>query len=160
MNAKLTGSGLLILFLLSAMAMTTAAAQGVYRWVDENGVTSYGETPPDGVQAERTDVRYDRTNPVRLQARLDEQRAVSDAIATRKDDEREVADEKKQIDAENEKIRAANCQLALDRQKKYDEAIRLYRPTEDGGRDYLTDQELDSERAEANLAVNEWCLKK
>jgi hypothetical protein len=28
---------------------------------------------------------------------------------------------------------------------------------EGGGRDYLTDAELDAERAEANRQVNEWC---
>ena len=69
---------------------------------------------------------------------------MSEAVETRKENERQEADAKAQVDAENQKIRAANCELALDRQRKYDQAIRLYRPTEDGGRDYLTDQELDN----------------
>ena len=156
MKATLIGSGMMVLVLLSG----AVAAQGVYKWVDENGVTSYGETPPDGVAAVRTDVRFSRTDQAALQARLDDQKAMNDAVATRKDNERKEADEKAQIDAENQKVREANCQLALDRQRKYDQAIRLYRPTEDGGREYLTDQELDAERAEANRAVNEWCSKR
>lgn len=164
MNAKLTGFGFLTLFLVLATATAAAQniylAQGVYKWVDEDGVTSYGETPPDGVPAVQTDIRYSRTSPVAMQARLEEQKAVSNAVATRKEDESRAVDEEIRIEAENKKIREANCQLALERQKKYDEARRLYRPTEDGGRDYLTDQELDAERAEANLAVNEWCMKK
>jgi hypothetical protein len=136
-----------------------ASAQGVYRWVDENGVTSYGETPPDGVEAVRTDVRYSRTDQSALQARLDDQRAVQDAVDTRKSQDREEAEDAKQVNAENEKLRKENCQLAMDRQRKYDQARRLYRMQEGGGRDYLTDAELDAERAEANRQVNEWCGK-
>jgi hypothetical protein len=33
----------------------------------------------------------------------------------------------------------------------------VYRPTPDGGRDYLTDQELSDARAAADEAVNTWC---
>lgn len=156
MKAKLNGFGLLTLVLLAGMA----AAEGVYKWVDENGITSYGETPPDNLPAERTDVRFSRTDSATLQARLEEQKAVSDAVDARKQNEREAAADVKQLDAENEKIRKQNCQVALDRQRKYDQAHRLYRATEGGGREYLTDAELDAERAEANRAVNEWCSKK
>jgi hypothetical protein len=34
---------------------------------------------------------------------------------------------------------------------------RLYREGEDGERDYLSDDELDNARAEAEKSVNEWC---
>lgn len=153
MKAQLVGTCILSLLLVNGIA----SAQGVYRWVDENGVTSYGETPPDGVSAVRTDVRYSRTDRAALQARLDEQQAVNEAIGTRKRQEREDANEAKQTDAANEKLRQENCRLAMDRQRKYDQAHRLYRMQEGGGREYLTDAELDSERAEANRQVNEWC---
>ncbi len=156
MRATLIGSTALCLALLSG----AVAAQGVYKWVDENGVTSFGETPPDGVQAVQTDVRFRRTDPAAVQARLDEERAVQDAVDTRERQEREQAAEQAELDVRNEEIRKQNCQLALDRQRKYDQAIRLYRPTEDGGRDYLTDAELDAERAEANRQVNEWCSQR
>jgi len=153
MKAQLIGTGIVGLLLLAGVA----SAQGVYRWVDENGVTSYGETPPDGVDAVRTDVRFSRTDPSALQARLDDRRAVKDAVDTRKRQDREEADEAKQVNAENDKLRKENCQLARDRQRKYEQARRLYRMQEGGGREYLTDAELDSERAEANRQVNEWC---
>lgn len=155
MKTTLTGSILFALLLVGS-----AAAQGVYKWVDENGVTSYGETPPDGMPAVRTDVRFNRTDSAALQARLDETQARNDAVETRKENAQKDADEKARVDAENEAARQANCQLALERQTKYDQAIRLYRPTPDGGREYLTDEELDNERMQANLAVNKWCLNK
>lgn len=156
MKATLIGSGLLTLMLLSG----TTAADDVYKWVDENGITSYGETPPSNATSVRTDIRVRRTDPAVLQARLAEQSAVADAVDTRKRLEQEDADNAKNIDQENAAIRKQNCQLAMDRQRKYDSAIRLYRPTEGGGREYLTDQELDSERAEANRQVNEWCSRR
>ena len=156
MKTTLAALGITTLVLLAG----TASAQGVYKWVDENGVTSYGETPPDGVEAVRTDVRFSRTDQAALQARLETQQAMTDAVQTRKDNAQKDADEKAKIDAENEEVRKQNCQLALDRQIKYDQAIRLYRPTPDGGREYLTDQELDEERMQANLAVNKWCLNR
>jgi len=156
MNAQLVGSGLLSLVLLSGMA----AAEDVYKWIDENGITSYGETPPDHLPAELTDIRSARTDQAALQARLGEQRAVSDAVDTRKQDDREAVANAKTTKEANEQIRKQNCQLALDRQTKYDQAHRLYRASEGGGREYLTDAELDGERAEANRQVNEWCSKK
>lgn len=153
MKMQLIGTGIVGLLLLAGVA----SAQGVYRWVDENGVTSYGETPPDGVEAVRTDVRFARTDPSEVRARLEDQRAVQDAVDTRKRQDREAAEDEQQVNAENEKLRKENCELAMDRQRKYDQARRLYRMQEGGGRDYLTDAELDAERAEANRQVNEWC---
>lgn len=156
MKATFIGSAMLSLVLLSG----PTAAQGVYKWVDEKGVTSFGETPPDGVEAVRTDVRFSRTDRAAVQARLDEDKVVKDAAETRQRQEREQAEEQAGTDARNEEIRKQNCQLALDTQRKYDQARRLYRPTEDGGRDYLSDAELDAERAEANRQVNEWCSQR
>ena len=156
MKTTLIGSAILSLMMLSG----PVAAQAVYKWVDENGITSYGETPPSYGQAVRTDVVVRRTDPVAVQARADEQQAVKDAVDTRKRNEETAATETTSQKAEEEKARKENCRLALDRQTKYDQAHRLYRASEGGGREYLSDAELDNERAEANRQVNEWCSKK
>lgn len=157
MKATIVGTTTICLLLISGMA----GAQDVYEWVDENGITSFGETPPDSARSVvRTDVRYSRTDPAAVQARAEENQALKDAVDTREQQEGEDAADAKKIDAENERIRKQNCQLAMDRAQKYDQARRLYRAMEGGGRDYLTDTELDEERAAANLAVNEWCSRK
>ncbi|MBT8444230.1 MAG: DUF4124 domain-containing protein [Gammaproteobacteria bacterium] len=156
---KATTTVILAICLLLISGVT--GAQDVYKWVDENGVTSFGETPPDNARSVvRTNVRYSRTDPVAVQARVEENQAYQEAVDTRKQQEGEEAADAAKIDAENEQVRKQNCQLAMDRAKKYEQARRLYRAMEGGGRDYLTDQELDEERAAANLAVNEWCSKK
>jgi hypothetical protein len=147
----------LVLLGLVVLSAGAAPAQDVYKWIDDEGVMSYAETPPEGVDAVRTDVRYQRTDKAQLQARLDGQQAMNEAIATRERQAKEQADEQADVAARNKEASAENCRLAQERRQKYTEAHRLYRPTEDGGREYLTDAELDAERAAANQAVMEWC---
>jgi hypothetical protein len=52
----------LLLILLCAVAGVATATE-VYRWKDANGVTQYGERPPEGIKAERMDVRAAPTPP-------------------------------------------------------------------------------------------------
>ncbi|WP_444918947.1 DUF4124 domain-containing protein [Microbulbifer sp. JMSA003] len=40
----------ILLALLIAVTATTAQADGIYKWVDENGVVHYGEQPPGDTQ--------------------------------------------------------------------------------------------------------------
>ena len=47
-----------ILALLALLAAAAAPAQEeIYKWVDENGVTHFGERPPAGAEARRVDVQ-------------------------------------------------------------------------------------------------------
>lgn len=47
----------LCLFSLCWALAGTAAATEVYRWKDANGITQYGERPPEGVSAQRVALR-------------------------------------------------------------------------------------------------------
>ncbi|WP_413664325.1 DUF4124 domain-containing protein [Microbulbifer sp. CNSA002] len=42
----------ILLALLIAVTATTAQADGIYKWVDENGVVHFGEQPPGGAQVD------------------------------------------------------------------------------------------------------------
>ena len=55
MKRTMTGAATALLAILLALPVT-AAAQTVYQWVDENGVTVYGERPPPGVKATEVSV--------------------------------------------------------------------------------------------------------
>ena len=39
----------------------------------------------------------------------------------------------------------------------YNQAQKLYKPGPNGDRIYLTDEELDAERADAQRVMEEWC---
>jgi len=142
-----------VLIVLAAMAGAPAAA--VFRWVDADGQVHYSDTPVR--DAERIEIESRPTDPERVRAREEQAAALraerqlrasqqtEDAAAQASDAERVAAE------------RAANCASARQRLANYETAHRLYRPLADGEREYLSDEELDTARAEARLSVEEWC---
>lgn len=92
-----------------------------------------------------------------LQARIDTTAKRNAAVATRKKHEQEQAAEDNALAEKQQQIRAENCDKAKTRLLSYNTARRLYRPLENGEREYLTDDDLDSERMEAQELVDEWC---
>ena len=145
--------------LLSLGTMSDTFAQVVYKWVDDEGVTHFSAQPPRGVDAERTSIRLQNTYRPTPQAQdqAEPTAAQNAAAATRRKQQNEQAADNK-IQAKNEqKIRAENCAEARTRLEKYTTARRLYREQDDGERNYLTDDELDNARVEAQQRVNDWC---
>ena len=149
----------ILLTLSLCVLASTAAAQSapVYKWVDENGVTHFGSQPPSGSNYKATGVRAKKTNKQALQARLNSQADIREAQQVRKDFEKEEAATAEANRQEIEKERTANCEKARAQVEAYDTAPRLYRPLPNGDREYLSDEELDAERANARRQVREWC---
>ena len=74
------------------------------------------------------------------------------------DAERNAVDaENRQIAEENEQIRQQNCEAAKANLQLYLDSRRLYRVSEDGEREYLNDEELETEWAKADRDVEQWC---
>jgi len=157
MRAVVLLTGILSLGIFLAGAMSNAYGQVIYKWVDDQGITHFSEQPPLDVEAERTTVSLRHTNRQALQTRLDNSARLNAAVATRKQDENEQAAEDQARQDSNAQIRADNCARARTRVLTYNSARRLYRPLEDGEREYLNDDELDSQRADAQKLVDEWC---
>jgi hypothetical protein len=136
---------------------------GVYKWVDANGTVNYSDQPPAGTAAEALPIRSRRSasaagnrsaRPAAEATAAEDPNAAADAA----DDETDPAgavsdDERDQLLAQ----RQSNCKLAKQRMTSYEQARRIYRPGPGGERVYLTDDELDAERATARVAVAEWC---
>jgi hypothetical protein len=53
--------------------------------------------------------------------------------------------------------RQKNCEIARERQQRYEVSRRLYRSTPDGGREYLDDRQIAEARAKAAADVQDWC---
>ncbi|MDA0822470.1 MAG: DUF4124 domain-containing protein [Proteobacteria bacterium] len=148
-------AGLLVIVtagILAFGANTTAAT--IYKWVDENGKTHYGDRAAGDVnkaeevrdwsspsQSEGAEVRNQRTN--RLLDSLSKERA--DKRATR------------ESAAEKERKRKANCTIAKNRQVRVDESSRFYDQDENGERVYLNDEQVEQFRTETQRSVDEWC---
>ena len=142
-----------VLVILAAAAGSPAAA--VYRWVDAEGQVHYSDTPQRN--AERIEIESRPTDPELVRARENQAaalRAERELRTTQQaEDTTAQANDAERVAAE----RAANCETARQRLATYETAHRLYRPMADGEREYLSDEELDAARAEARLAVEEWC---
>ena len=118
------------------------ASAVVYKWVDAQGKVQYGDRPPDGVHAEvveglgthsahRTDAPAAAATP---------QKAAANPPAS---------DAKKAVDEDVAQTREKQCADAQDRYKKLIEGRHLYKTGDNGERQYLTSEEIDSERLNA-----------
>jgi hypothetical protein len=124
----------------------------VYKWIDAQGKLQYGDRPPDGVHAEVVELLG--THVARsVSARTD---APSSSRAASGSQE-EAATEKKAVDNDVAQTREKQCADAQDHYKKLIEGRRLFKPGADGERQYLTSEEIDSERLNAKREVDAIC---
>ncbi len=158
MKRRSAASRLLVLGVAGTFAAVAVAQESsVYTWVDEQGVPHYSDQPPADVSATELPIRFRRTDRGMIQASSQAKAELEAASALR---EGQAADADAAAEADRQKLlaeRASNCQQSQERVAKYSSAMRLYRPGPNGERVYLTDEELDAERADANRAVDQWC---
>lgn len=118
-----------------------AAAQSVYKWTDENGVTHFGDRQPTGKQSESVSIRTGQksgsTGMVSPQEKV-EQLDRSEA---------ETAEARKLTAAEEarEKQRAANCQTAKSNLALISSGSRI-KVQENGEERFLDEQEIAEKR--------------
>ena len=138
---------------ISLLAATIACGAEVYRSVDANGNVSYsdrpvGENPEAVVIATRTPVL-----PPPSATPSQQNQAATGAAP----DETVQRERREPTPEERAEDRAANCEIARERLERYTISRRLYRSLPDGEREYLSDAEIDEERAGAAADVEEWC---
>lgn len=132
------------------------AQKEVYRWVDTDGTVHYSDVPDDP-DAEPTGLTYEPTMPGRVAARQ-QQEAAQYAAAEEQEavaQEQTAEDQRKQKEVARQ--REIGCTAARKRMDTYTTAPRLYESLPDGGRRYLTDDEIDQARASAMDDVDAWC---
>jgi hypothetical protein len=159
MQRLIPASSLLVLVLASTVMMTPGLAQQatVYKWTDDQGVTHYSDQPPLDIASEALPIRYRRTDKAAVQNRLKANEA-QDGAESLREDQQDAAEATEATQREKDLAeRAATCKQAQDRVANYTQAQRLYKPGPNGDRIYLTDEELDAERADAQRVMEEWC---
>lgn len=138
--------------LLAVMLATPALANEVYRTVDERGVVHYSDRPLS-----------DRSQLVKVESRAtDPARAAAESrVLLEGDPQRGQRDMERQAvaaaQAEQAQIRAEACRQARAAVETYERSPRLYEALPDGGRRYLSDEEMITARAQARLATLEYC---
>jgi hypothetical protein len=138
--------------LLCALLMTwsVVASAVVYKWVDSQGKVQYGDRPPDGVHAEVVELLGTHTGRSTAPAPAAAPKAAANG-------EPSANDAKKAVDSDVAQTRDKQCADAQDRYRKLIEGRRLYKTGENGERQYLTSEEIDSERLNAKRDVDSIC---
>jgi hypothetical protein len=141
-----------VLLFAALLTFSTLASATVYKWVDAQGRTLYGDRPPDGVKAEVVQLLVERPSspqPERSGARTAPPAASSSAPAD--------STARKAVDEDVSAARAKQCADARERYRKLIEGRRIYREGKDGERQYLTSEEIDSARLSAKSDVDAAC---
>jgi Domain of unknown function (DUF4124) len=142
-----------LLVCAALIAWSGLASAVVYKWTDATGKLQYGDRPPDGVHAEVVQLLGTHASTARnaspAQAPTS---AVRPAVATPKD----TAD-KKAVDEDVAQVKDKQCTDAQDRYKKLIEGRRLYKAGADGERQFMTSEEIDTERLNAKRDVDTIC---
>jgi hypothetical protein len=141
-------------FMLAALLCGDASSAGVYRWVDEQGRTHFGDRPPPTGDAQEMQLPRSPASSTGDASFTEDRARARRKLLEYFDDKR--AEEKAAAErAERERAaRAAGCRDARQALQRYSSAGRIFRPTADGGRAYLSAEDRDAliERLEAQIA--------
>ncbi len=153
-KANLGRTATIVLIATMLMLCGDAQAKKIYKWVDKNGKTHYGDSAPSDVGAAQ-EIRVPKTPAVDVGVNTRKQRTerLLDAYKQERDEKREA----RQTVAEEKKKRKANCTIAEEEQYKYEHAATLYRKDADGNRINLTDEEYAAAMADLQAEVDKWC---
>ncbi|MBS0614769.1 MAG: DUF4124 domain-containing protein [Proteobacteria bacterium] len=139
--------------LLTFSALSSAT---VYKWVDAQGKTLYGDRPPDGVKAEVVQLLGNRA-PASTPTRASDTHASNTAPMRGTTSAPADVGTRKAVDQDVSEARAKQCADAQERYRKLIEGRRIYREGKDGERQYLTSEEIDSARLNAKTEIDAAC---
>ena len=139
----------LIASILLLFGPCIAANADIWKWVDEDGNVHFGDTPAREYAVNAELVTYTPGN------RSASTSSNSQTNTNRGNDTNpEETPEEKRARQDSQ---AYYCDRAKEIYDSYVDAPRLYRTSEDGRREYLSDQEAAAALANAEASVAEWC---
>ncbi len=143
-----------LLLFAALIAWSGVAGAVVYRWVDAQGKVLYGDRPPDGVHAEVVELlgtHVARTTPTK------DASPSSSRTGSKSDSAQDDANTKKAVDSDVQQVKDQQCAAAQEQYKKLIEGRRIYKTGADGERQYLTSEEIDTQRADAKREIDATC---
>ena len=150
MNNKLFG----LLPLLAGLLAGQTAWSVTYKWVDENGVTIYSQSPPPGGSADvLAPPPPPAVDPAEARERLNRQ-------LQRFEDEREdqeISEQKQSKQADKQAIYQANCSSARSNLRNLQGNPRKLMRTAEGTYERLTDERRQQLIEEAQQLIDTYC---
>ena len=143
----------------TALAITVsggALADGIYKWIDEDGFVHYEDRPSGDPSEELLQFSNNRTNNTvvsdRVQTRRDTTNARREAKAEAEEEQRNAADSRAAVEA-----KLAQCKSYRASLKSMLEARRVYREDDAGERVYLDETARAEARSKAEELIKENC---
>jgi hypothetical protein len=147
-----------VLLCAALLAWSGLSAAAVYKWVDAQGKVQYGDRPPDGVKAELMPYLGNRfPAPAPAPSRQSDAGRGSRSSSDSAKPPVAKEDAKKSVDQDVATARAKQCADAQERYRKLIEGRRIYKEGKAGEREYLSSEEIDSERLNAKRDVDTIC---
>jgi type IV secretory pathway VirB10-like protein len=154
------------LFFALAMVFAATSFAQQYKWVDKNGRTQYGDTPPPGVKATPLKGPAARaSSPEPSPAAKDAKgapkgpltAAQQDAEFRKRQQDAEKAREKEAKAGEETQTKSANCAASREQLVAMESGQRIARTDAQGERYYMDDAQREGELARARKNVQQWC---
>jgi hypothetical protein len=144
-----------LLLFAALIAWSGMASAVVYKWTDAQGKVQYGDRPPDGVHAVVVELLGTHAASARVAAPSTAQSAPTARVAAAPTPQDQ--DDRKAVDQDVAQTRDKQCADAQDRYKKLIEGRRLYKTGPDGERQFMTSEEIDTERLNAKRDIDNIC---
>ena len=142
--------------ILLGLSVSLSAGAAVWMWTDAEGEVHYSDYP-EVEDAVLVDIESHPTDRTAIAEQRQETVALERERQTGNRLLREADEEEGALQKEDRALAKANCEQAKQAYETYYNAPRLYKPTADGGREYLSSEETDALRAKAKASVDEWC---
>ncbi len=137
--------------LLWALAVPVGAQ--VYKWVDEKGVTHYGERAPQGTKAREVEQHLANPAPAPGKAAEPDWKAKDLEFRSRRIESEQAETKKEQSETANRQA----CNLARDRLAAMKSARGMYRLNDKGERVYQSEDENRAAITQLERKVSENC---
>ena len=138
----------LMFFLLFSCA--TLAYGEVFKWVDEQGNTHYGDKPNDNQSATQLNIAEPGSKKVLPDDEDRDERRRRLADVMQEDRLKKKEEKKKELEQKNELDK--KCVYAKDRLRQAEDAGRMYQLDKEGNRNFISDEQrqasIDNFRAE------------
>jgi Domain of unknown function (DUF4124) len=145
-----------LLLFAALIAWSGMASAVVYKWTDAQGKLQYGDRPPDGVHAVVVEMLGTHPASARVAAPSTAQSAPAARVAAGTPTPKEL-DDKKAVDQDVAQARDKQCTDAQDRYKKLIEGRHIYKTGPNGERQFMTSEEIDTERLNAKRDIDNIC---
>lgn len=140
-----------LMFIILITAMFSHAE--IYKWIDEDGRTIYGDKPPDD-NASKLDIS---NSPATVEKPMEERLEKRDKLLEIYEEERNLKKEQKLKAEQEEKQKKTRCIQLADRIKSIERGGIYYKLNENGEREYLSNETIAKAKKELEETFNKEC---